>query len=106
MSPPKKQADIPPFIQEFIKSLKAANFDTAHVPPAWAADKPRRIEELRGYANLQMQIYLNSWGDEVRDAINLAQPPSRPQSHLFWYIALARNLLWAATSLINPAAAA
>jgi hypothetical protein len=104
----QKQADVPAFILELVKLLRQAKLanNAAHVPDDWAANKQRRLAELERYVNHQIQINLGSWKEEVDQAINHAQYPIQPESRIFWYIALAGNLLWVATSLISPPVAA
>jgi hypothetical protein len=109
MAPPnaQRQADLPAFILQLVRSMgqaKLAN-NTAHIFDNWDANRPQRVAELRRYANHQMQLNLGSWRNEIGDAIGTAALPIRPESRIFWYIALAGNLLWAATCFINPAAA-
>jgi hypothetical protein len=74
----------------------------------WAAlkkQKQDRLRELQERINLQVQVYLTQWKNEVDSAIDQAPFPPEEESRFGFYLALAGNLLWAATSLINPAAA-
>ena len=71
----------------------------------WDANRPRRLAGLEKYVNHQVQINLTGWKEEVDQAINRAAAPAEPESRIYWYIALAGNLLWAATCLLDPPAA-
>lgn len=103
----KKQADVPPLIIEVVKYLRRVIGSGSTVDRAkWSAEKQKRIAALEMYVNQQMQINLTSWKIEMGEAINLAAYPAQEESRIYWYIALAGNLLWAATCLLAPPAAA
>jgi len=70
-----------------------------------AALQQTHVAELRKFVHQQIEINLNSWKIEMEGAINTAVGPSRPESNFYWYVALAGNLLWAATALLAPPAA-
>jgi hypothetical protein len=61
---------------------------------------------VRNYVHGQIGINLTSWKEEVDTAIGLAVQPAKPESRFFWFLALAGNLVWAATCLIAPEVAA
>jgi hypothetical protein len=98
MSPRPEVVDL----AKWLKELRDGKWG----PNEWAANRPARLRDLEKYINLQIQINLVSWNTEMKDAINLANYPTRPDSHIFWWIALAGNMLWAATCFISPPAAA
>jgi hypothetical protein len=75
------------------------------VVPASLDAQQRRVV-VRNFVHQQIPINLGAWKTEVNDAIGIAAPPARPESRFFWYLALAGNLVWAATCLIAPPAAA
>lgn len=69
------------------------------------AFRQRRAQNLPGiekYINQQIPILLGAWQEQVDNAITDATYAVAPDSEVFWWIALGGNLLWAATSLINP----
>jgi hypothetical protein len=65
-------------------------------------DKPKRLAELEKYLHHLVLIYLDEWKEQVDTAITDAQPPALRASQRYWFIALAGNLLWAATCFVNP----
>jgi hypothetical protein len=89
---------LPPFIVDTIRAfqqgLKVTN------SPEWKAQEKRRLDDLERYVNHQMQINLTSWKHEVDGAINEAPYPAEQESRASWWIALAGNMLWAATCFI------
>jgi hypothetical protein len=73
------------------------------------AFRERRAQNLPGiamYINQQIPILLGAWQQQVDNAITDAVYPIPHESQVFWWIALGGNLLWAATSLLDPAVAA
>jgi hypothetical protein len=64
----------------------------------WEAGRPARLAGLEKYVNHGIQIYLSSWKEDVDQAINDAKMPTYQESRIFWYIALAGNMLRAASS--------
>ena len=64
------------------------------------AEKHRRVATLEPFVHLQIKIYLDEWKEQVNAAITDAQMPVEPQSRAYWFIALAGNLLWAATCFV------
>ncbi len=74
------------------------------VPLSCVGDQRRLV--VRNFVHQQIPINLGAWKTEINDAIGLAAPPAQPESRFPWYLALAGNLLWAATCLIAPPAAA
>lgn len=93
-----EKAQVPDFIVDIIRGfkggLKAAN------SPEWKAEEKRRLDGLERYVNHQIQINLTSWKHEVDSGINEAPYPAEEQSRGSWWIALAGNMLWAATCFI------
>ena len=110
MAPPsrpdaKKQGQIPPTVNDIANSVRQAGGTNKIDRAQWAADAPRRIAELEKYVNHQLQINLTSWKEEIDQAIGQAAYPVKPESQIYWFIALAGNLLWAATCFVAPEAA-
>ena len=66
-------------------------------------EKRKRMKALQERLDLQVQIYLTQWKNEVDSAIDQAAYPADEESRFGFYVALAGNLLWAASSFINPA---
>jgi hypothetical protein len=72
------------------------------------AFKQRRRAKLPFAAqdiNLLIPSLLNSWQQQVDSAITDVPNPAEPESKVYWYVALAGNLIWAGTCFLNPAAA-
>jgi hypothetical protein len=46
--------------------------------------------------------FLNEWMGQVDKGIDTISVPNKEQSKIYWWLALAGNLLWAATSLMVP----
>jgi hypothetical protein len=76
------------------------------IVPASSRDEHERRQVVRSFVHQQIPINLNAWKTEVNTAIDLAAPPAKPESRVFWFVALAGNLVWAAVCLIAPPAAA
>src|SRR5215471_13445843 len=71
--------------------LQVANRDVA---------KGRRIATLEYHVSLLIKQYLADWNEKVDLAITNGQLPKDDDSTVYWFIALAGNLLWAATCFI------
>lgn len=70
--------------------------------------KERRRQRLPGMEksiNEAIPGLLNSWQQQVDNAITDAPVPMDDESRKYFWIALAGNLLWASTVFLNPAAA-
>ena len=65
---------------------------------AWKAGKPVRIDKMKSFMFLQIQIHMLGWVEKVDEAVNSASEPP-DHSFAYWVVALAGNLVWAATSL-------
>ncbi|MGI8639255.1 MAG: hypothetical protein ACR2MG_04805 [Pyrinomonadaceae bacterium] len=70
---------------------------------AWIAGKSERIEKVKHAINFQIQIHLGAWVEKVDEAVNSASESEEKNSIAYWFIALAGNLVWAATSLKSVA---
>ncbi|MCS3896421.1 hypothetical protein M2171_005554 [Bradyrhizobium japonicum USDA 38] len=104
-SPPKTvpaQPDLPAFVKAQIQKWKQVK----PASNAWTAERSKRLSHLGDFIHLTIGPNLTSWKLEIDGAIEQAKYPTKPESRIFWYIALAGNLLWAATSLLSPSAAA
>ena len=66
------------------------------------ADKSKRLKALQERIDLQIQVYLTQWKNEVDSAIDQAPAPQESKGRFEFYLALAGNLLWAATAFIGP----
>jgi hypothetical protein len=75
------------------------------VVPVSCRDDDERRETVRLFVDLRIGENLNAWHDQVKAGLDLAAPPAKPESRFYWYVALAGNLIWAATCLINPVVA-
>lgn len=65
----------------------------------WQAGKPARIQKIKELMYMQIQMHMLGWVEKVDEAINDADDPADDESVVYWFIALAGNLCWAATSL-------
>jgi hypothetical protein len=73
------------------------------------AFRQRRREKVPSVAeeiNLLIPILLNSWQEQVDSAITDVPFPADSESGVYWYLALAGNLVWAGTCFLNPVVAA
>jgi len=66
----------------------------------------RALAPVKDKLSEQIVPWLSVWESEVKDAITVAQMPDEEESHVYWLIALAGNMLWASTCLLAPSAAA
>lgn len=74
----------------------------------FAAFKERRhkfIPDAMRRVDDRIDIYLVSWKEDMDAVIDSVPVPSVPEGKNPWYVALAGNLLWAATCFLDPAAA-
>lgn len=72
------------------------------------AFRERRRQQVPGMEksiNEAIPMLLGAWQQQVDNAITDAQFPGEDESQKYFWIALAGNLLWAATVFLNPAAA-
>lgn len=72
--------------------------------PRWLAEKTTRVAALKHHVHGLVKTYLDEWKDQMDVALTDAKP-SDEKSRFYWYVALAGNLLWAATCFINLEAA-
>ena len=72
--------------------------------PRWVAERNARVGDLKHHVHGLVKTYLDEWKEQV-DAALTDVKPSDDKSRFYWYVALAGNLLWAATCFINPGAA-
>jgi hypothetical protein len=73
-----------------------------------AAIHQRRMEKLpraAEYAGTLIKQYLDEWAEWVNTAITDVSIPAEKGGQIWWWVALAGNLIWAATAFINPVAA-
>lgn len=87
--------------------------DPVLLGPVVTHSDPRRERELQQLADQAMarlpgvgRSFLNEWYSASNGALAAAAEPSVPESLPYWWIALAGNLAWAATSLFPGAQAA
>jgi hypothetical protein len=95
----KQRAEITAFVSDVVRRWKSASTTND------SAERGRRIDVLEKYVNQQIQINLTAWQEQADSAITDAAYPVAEESRFFFYVALAGNLLWAATCFINPAVA-
>jgi hypothetical protein len=69
---------------------------------AWKAEKAARVKVAADQMFSQIQIHLLGWVEKVDAAMQVASEPPEKNATFYWVIALAGNLLWAATSLEIP----
>lgn len=68
--------------------------------PKWAEQKNKRVVALKPFVDQLIKTYLDEWKEQVDTSITDAQLPVEEESRIYWYIALAGNLLWAATCFV------
>jgi hypothetical protein len=72
------------------------------------AFRERRAQNLPGiekYINQQIPILLDAWQQQVDNAVTDEPYAVAEESKVFWWLALAGNMVWAATSFLDPAIA-
>jgi hypothetical protein len=90
----------------FIHHLIDRVSNAPHTPGSSDPGKAERLKELEKYVNQQIQINLGAWQEQADNAITDARPPAEEESRVYFYVALAGNLVWAATCFLDPAVAA
>lgn len=65
----------------------------------WMAGKPVRIDKMKSFMFLQIQIHMLGWVEKVDEAVNSASEPPEKNAFAYWVISLVGNLVWAATAL-------
>jgi hypothetical protein len=75
----------------------------AHVKAVLARanlERDRRVLALDNSIHLLIKIYLNEWKEAMDTVITDAKSPEDEKSRFYWFVALAGNVLWAATCLV------
>jgi hypothetical protein len=63
------------------------------------------MKELPGaaeYAGTNIKLYLDEWAEWVNSAITDVSIPAEKEGQIWFWVALAGNLIWAGTAFINP----
>jgi hypothetical protein len=73
-------------------------------PPAPNPAVQKVIAAVKSKSSTRANLFAIEWRDAARDALWYASAPADPDSMTYWGIALAGNLVWAATVFVpNPA---
>jgi hypothetical protein len=64
-----------------------------------------KLAHAAEYTSTLINLYLDEWAEWVNTAITDVSIPADKEGQIWWWVALAGNLIWAATTFINPAAA-
>jgi hypothetical protein len=72
--------------------------------PRWIAEKNTRVAALEARIHPLVIAYLGQWKEQMDAAITDGKVPEE-SSRFYWFVALAGNLLWAATCFVSVEAA-
>jgi hypothetical protein len=90
----------------FIHDLVNWVMNAVDTPGPSDSGRAERLKGLESYVNQQIQINLGAWQQQADNAITDARPPAEEESRVYFWIALAGNLVWAGTCFIDPAVGA
>jgi hypothetical protein len=82
---------------DFKKALRELH--KAQAEADWQDNKPGRIESIAHAMYPQIQLHMTNWVEKVDAALTDAKEPPAKNATFYFVVALAGNLLWAATSL-------
>jgi hypothetical protein len=96
-----KEDHLKSFLMSLYRDLKKG-FDNPN--PRWIGKKNMRVAALEPRLHPLVVAYLGQWKEQMDTAITDARLPEE-KSRFYWFMALAGNLLWAATCFIPVGAA-